>query len=112
MAGAPDHSSALSPAALAALELVDTPAGVLVPVLAQPRASRDALAGVHDGRLKLQLKAPPVEGAANEAAERFLAKLLGLPRSDVRLRQGATGRRKSFLVAGLSAEAVRERLAR
>lgn len=101
---------AVTAAALAALELADTSAGVLVPVLAQPRASRDAVAGVHDGRLKLQLKAPPVDGAANEAAERFLAKLLGVARADVTLKHGATGRRKTFLIGGLRAADVRERL--
>jgi len=103
--------TALTAEALAALELADTPAGVLVPVLAQPRASRDAVAGVHDGRLKLQLKAPPVDGAANEAAGRFLAKLLGVARSDVTLKQGQTSRRKAFVVAGLTAAAVRAKLA-
>jgi hypothetical protein len=97
--------------ALAALELTDGPAGVLVPVLVQPRASRDAVAGVHDGRLKLLLKAPPVEGAANEAALRFLAKFLGVPRADVTLKQGPTSRRKTFVVVGRTAADVRAHLA-
>ena len=97
--------------AFAGLELHETTGGVLLPVLAQPRASRDAVAGVHEGRLKLQLKAPPVEGAANEAAQKFLAKRLGLPRSQVTLKQGATGRRKTFRVEGLTAAEILARLA-
>lgn len=92
------------------LDLIDHPDGALLPVLVQPRASRDQVVGVHDGRLKVQLKAPPVEGAANEAAERFLAKMLGVGRGDVTLVKGASSRRKAFLVKGLDGRAVRARL--
>ncbi|MCA9523264.1 MAG: YggU family protein [Myxococcales bacterium] len=69
--------------------------GARLEVLVAPKASRNALVGVHDGRLKVQIKAPPVDGAANETLVRFLAKQLDLPRSAVSLVAGQTSRRKT-----------------
>jgi uncharacterized protein (TIGR00251 family) len=63
-------------------------------VLVSPRASRDALAGIVDGRLKIRLTAPPVEGAANEHLVTWLAREFGVPRRQVRIEHGERGRRK------------------
>jgi hypothetical protein len=71
----------------------------LLDVLVQPRAARTELAGLHDGRLKLRLTAPPVDGAANAALLAFLAERLGLPRSAVELASGDSGRRKTIRIA-------------
>lgn len=75
-----------------------------------PRASRTCLAGIHDGRLKLQVAAPPVDGEANQAIVRWLAKALAVRREAVTLTSGASGRRKTVEVRGLSAEQVAARL--
>ena len=48
-----------------------------------PRASRSRIVGPHDGRLKIQLAAPPVDGAANEALVGLLAETLEVPRGAV-----------------------------
>ena len=69
-------------------------------VRVQPRASRDELAGIAGDRLKIRLSAPPVEGAANAACRDFLAALLGVSRSAVRLVAGDKAREKTFEVAG------------
>ena len=69
-------------------------ADVVLRVLVQPRASREAFAGVVGDRLKVSLTAPPVEGAANAALCVFLAKQFGVPKRRVVLESGATGRRK------------------
>lgn len=68
-------------------------------VLVQPRAARTELAGLHDGRLKLRLTAPPVDGAANAALVEFLADRLGLRRGAIDVASGQTGRRKSIRIA-------------
>lgn len=73
----------------------------------QPRASRNAVAGLHDGALKIALTAPPVDGAANAALTAFLADSFHLPKSGVRIVSGLTGRRKTVYLA-LAPEAVRE----
>ncbi|MEA3220837.1 DUF167 domain-containing protein [Immundisolibacter sp.] len=70
----------------------------LVDLLVQPRAARTELAGLHDGRLKLRLTAPPVDGAANAALVQFLAERLDLPRSALSVASGSTGRRKTVSI--------------
>lgn len=72
-----------------------------------PRASRDAILGVHEGALKVALTAPPVEGAANAALKKLLAKTLGVPKSHVAIARGQHARTKLLRVHGISAEAVR-----
>lgn len=48
-------------------------------VRVQPRASKDEVAGVMGGALKIRLQAPAVENRANEALVEFLAQLLKHP---------------------------------
>lgn len=79
-------------------------------VWVQPRASRDGVAGLQGGALKVRLTAPPVDGEANEALVRFLAGRLGVARSAVTLVRGQTSRRKTLRIEGLTLEEVRERL--
>jgi uncharacterized protein len=79
-------------------------------VLVQPRASRTRVLGQHDGRLKVALAAPPVDGAANQALVDFVASSLGVRLSAVRLLDGATSRRKRLEVEGLDAATARARL--
>jgi hypothetical protein len=89
------------------LVLTEREGAVLIPVRVQPRASRDAIAGIHDGALKVALTAPPVEGEANAALVAFLAKKLGVAKRDVEIVQGATGRQKLVAVRGTTMAAVR-----
>jgi len=85
--------------------------GTLVEVLVVPRASRDRVVGPHDGRLKVQVTAPPVEGAANDAVIRLLARTLGVPRRAVRVVKGPSSRRKTLHVADLAPDALARALA-
>ncbi len=72
-----------------------------------PRASRTQVVGLHDGRLKLQVAAPPVDGEANEAIVRWLARSLGVARDAVTLVSGASGKKKVVEVSGVSADGAR-----
>jgi uncharacterized protein (TIGR00251 family) len=71
-----------------------------------PRASRDRVGPVHGDRLKVQLTAPPVDGAANEALVALIARVLGRARADVTIVRGATGRKKTLRVAGCTRDAL------
>jgi len=75
-------------------------------VYVQPRASRTELAGLHDGCVKIRLAAPPVEGAANAELIEFVAGLLKIARSRVRVVTGSSSRRKVIEIDGVSAAAV------
>jgi uncharacterized protein len=80
-------------------------------VRVQPRASRETVGGTREGALVVKLTAPPVDGEANAALARFLARLLGVPPSAVQLVRGAAAREKLVRVAGLRAPEARARLA-
>ena len=75
-----------------------------------PRASKNELGGMRDGRLVVRVTAPPVDSAANEAVIALLAKLLAIPKGSLRLTAGQTARNKTIAIDGLSNEVVRHRL--
>ncbi len=64
------------------------------------------MAGYAEGVLRIRLNAPPVEGKANEALGRFLAKALGVSRGCVTLLSGEKGRNKVVRIEGMTPEAV------
>jgi hypothetical protein len=82
----------------------------LVAIRVQPRASRDQVLGLRGDAIGIALKAPPVDGAANAALLKLLARELKVPLAAVELVRGATGRSKWIRVAGWSAEQVRAAL--
>jgi len=86
-------------------------ADITISVHVTPRARRDEIVGWQEGELWVRLRAPPVEGQANESLRRFLAKRLGVPASAVEMVGGATARHKRVRVEGLTADEVRARLA-
>jgi uncharacterized protein len=92
---------------MADLKVSESDGRVLVEVHVVPRASRSAVVGEHDGRLKVALEAPPVDGAANQALVRFFADALGLRQRDVEIVRGHTSRQKCVALRGASAAAVR-----
>jgi uncharacterized protein len=93
-----------------AVDFRDTEDGLTLRVRVQPRSSKDALAGEREGALVVRLKAPPVDGAANEALARFLGKALDVAPSAVRVVAGTSGRNKLVAVSGISVATARARL--
>jgi uncharacterized protein (TIGR00251 family) len=57
---------------------------------------------VRGDQLRIRLTAPPVDGAANAACIAFLAKSLGVSRSQVRIEAGIKSRDKLIHVTGLT----------
>jgi len=84
----------------------ETSKGVLLPVRLVPRAAKNEIQGVHGDALKIRLQAPPVEGKANQALIRFLSDTLNIPRSQISIASGETGRNKAVLITGMSREAL------
>jgi hypothetical protein len=75
-----------------------------------PRARETAVVGLHGEAIKIRVAAPPADGAANAELIRFLAARFDVPRSAVTIVRGATGRRKTIAVEGITAAAARRRL--
>jgi uncharacterized protein (TIGR00251 family) len=80
--------------------------GVVLSVRVQPRASRDEVAGAIEGALKIRLCAPAVENRANEALTEFLATVLKVPKSSVRILSGERGRTKRVEITGVTRQQV------
>ncbi|HRE81903.1 MAG TPA: DUF167 domain-containing protein [Opitutaceae bacterium] len=81
-----------------------------VAIKATPNASRNEVCGWLNDTLKVKIKAPALEGRANEALCEFLAEKVGLPRRAVNLIRGETSRQKLVELTGISLDEVRSRL--
>ena len=84
------------------VKIVQTDRGVEITVRLQPRSSRDAIEGEHDGALKVRVTSPPVDGRANEALRRLLADRLKVAMSAVQIVAGEKSRTKRVSVAGVT----------
>jgi uncharacterized protein (TIGR00251 family) len=70
------------------------------------RASRDELAGLEDGVLHVRVSAPPVDGKANQAVTRLIAKAVGVGRTSVTVIKGERARDKVVAIEGAEPDAV------
>ena len=76
----------------------------------QPKASRSEVTGEKGGVIQIRVTAPPVDGRANEALIKFVAKRLGIARSQITLVRGERGREKLLEIRGPEAPDARRRL--
>ena len=88
----------------------DSERGALLTVHVQPGSSRTECVGIHGDAIKIRLAARPIDGAANDELIRFIAERCAVPRANVQLQAGATGRRKRLTVKGVTAEWLLARL--
>lgn len=77
--------------------------GCSIIVKVHPRARRNGVVGPHGDALKVQVTAPPADGAANAAVEALIAELLGIAKTRVLVAHGAKSRRKTVVVDGVTA---------
>ena len=76
-----------------------------------PRASKDELADVMGGEaLKIRIQAPPIEGKANACLVKFLSKQWNIPRSNIEILSGETGRNKRLSIFNPTDEMRKELL--
>ena len=80
-----------------------------IEVTVTPKSSK-SLISVENGRVRVKLQSPPVDGKANEECIRLFAKALGLPKSSIGIVRGEKGRQKLISVSGISFEEAMERL--
>jgi uncharacterized protein len=85
--------------------------GVVLPVRAKPGARRNGLGSVRDGQLQVCVTQAAEKGKANRAIIEVLTRELALRRSQVDLLSGETSPRKRFLVRGVTAAELTQRIA-
>ncbi|GMW03531.1 MAG: hypothetical protein AMXMBFR84_46650 [Candidatus Hydrogenedentota bacterium] len=79
-------------------------------VRVQPRASREAIQVENDGRIRIAITAAPMDGEANTALCRLVAKAFGLPKRCVSVAHGAHSRDKIVRLEGTTLPEVRQKL--
>ena len=74
----------------------------LVEVDVQPGSKQSGVVGFEPwrGRLKVAVRSPPVDGAANAELIEIMAESLGVKSSRVSVEAGATNRRKTIAILG------------
>jgi len=72
----------------------------LVKIYLQPKASKNEIMGPYRDGIKVKITAPPIEGKANEALIRFLAKELGVSPSSIEIIKGHHSREKTLKISG------------
>ena len=91
---------------MSTLKIQEHPEGITFKIFVQPRSAKNMIVGLHDDALKIKLTAPPVDNAANKLCVKFLAKSLGVSKSQVEIISGHTSRNKQILLrsgqAGIS----------
>lgn len=75
-------------------------------VYVQPGAACTEFAGRHGEAVKVRVRAPAREGAANEALIRFLAETFRVPRQSIRILHGISARNKTVCISGRTTEEV------
>lgn len=64
----------------------------------QPNASKNEFGGLHGDRLKLRIKAPPVDGKANALLIDWLSEEFAVAKSQVCIESGELGRQKNIRI--------------
>jgi len=64
----------------------------------QPKASKDEFSETLNDRIKLRITAPPVDGKANKHLLKFLSKTFKVPKSQITIKSGETGRNKHLII--------------
>jgi uncharacterized protein (TIGR00251 family) len=82
---------------------------IMLKVYLQPKSSKNEIVGAYRDGIKVKVTAPPVEGKANEALIRFLAKELKVSPSCIEILKGHHSREKTLRISDLNALPVRLR---
>ena len=85
--------------------------GTALAIRVTPRASRNEIAEIlHDGTIRIRLTAPPVEDKANEALAAYLSEVLNVPKSNIEIIAGASGRDKLVSVIDMDSDTAQHKI--
>jgi uncharacterized protein len=77
-----------------------------ITVWVTPRSKQTKMERQSDGTIRAWVTAPPVDGEANEAVHRLIARTVGVAKNKITLVRGDHGRMKIFRIEGLSQEQI------
>jgi len=81
---------------------------IILSVYVIPKSSRTEISGLYGDYLKIKLKSPPVDNAANEELTRFLSDKLKVPKRNIEIISGHTGKRKKILIKNISIRQIEQ----
>jgi uncharacterized protein (TIGR00251 family) len=84
--------------------------GVLLNVRLKPRSRKNAISGVRDGTVQIEVSAPPIDNQANEAMLRVLAASLRIAKSHLEIARGEKSSDKTVRVLALDENEIQQRL--
>jgi len=70
---------------------------IYIYVKVQPKSSKNRIAGLYSDMLKINVKAPAVEGAANKELIKFISKEFNVSKSEVKIK-GEKSKRKVLIL--------------
>ena len=76
--------------------------GIFLSIKVKPRASKSVIKGLQGDFLKIDIKAPPVDGQANKELIRFLSKKLKISKQDIEIKSGKSSKEKLVLLKDIS----------
>ena len=82
---------------------------MLIQVRVIPRGGRDEISGVRAGSVLVRVAAAPVDGKANTAVRKIIARTVGVPPSRVSIVRGETNRDKTVRIDDVADEAAAAR---
>jgi hypothetical protein len=85
------------------IQFVEKADSLIFSVRVIPKSSKSEIVGEHDGALKVKLKSPPADGAANAELIKLLAKHCRVPKSAVEILAGQTSKTKQIKIVGATA---------
>ncbi len=78
--------------------------GINIDLFVQPGTSQNKFAGLYADRLKVKVTAKAIDGAANEAVIKLIAKYFEIPKNAVQIIRGLTAREKTIALIGNPAD--------
>ncbi len=82
----------------------------VIKLFIQAKAKKSQFLGIHDGRLKLAISAPPIEGKANREVIAFMASYFGVRKNQVKIISGERSRRKTCIVESFAKKEAIDKL--
>jgi uncharacterized protein len=82
----------------------------LIRVKVTPRSSKNRIAGKEKDFYRAKVTSAPVEGKANDALIALLAERLRVPKRNIEIVSGETGRLKTIRICGLTAGEIAQAL--